>query len=287
MLGALSFGKERRTPEGEGWSGARWDRIRQVLERRPKETDFVDAPYSKEEVAADIALIHRREAEAMHDIDMTPEIKELANFFEGFVVLGVNESGWMGAKTKAYRTSEYDDKLGKVDMVLEFDSENSLAHLGLAADVTFSSDMSVIANKVNTIRDRMERGVLSEVKYFHSDATNSNQRLTMIPEVVIGLSKSTIEELKALLAAGDRAGLANHWASIRLLEQMIKQLETFKKHAQSKNEQGLVQIFSHRLGILKKILVQKEDLRKKVEAEKKTDVVHGKIMHFMENWNRY
>ncbi|OGI90487.1 hypothetical protein A2911_02810 [Candidatus Nomurabacteria bacterium RIFCSPLOWO2_01_FULL_40_15] len=266
--------------------------VRSMIERafanKPEPKDFAGGLYGQEEVEADLALLEDRIArnsrpETQKDI----ELKELADIFEALVLLGVEKAEWMGKSVKASPTSDYDNSINKVDMVLEFRTGNESSHLGIVADVTFSSKREVIAEKFDYIRKKIKEGVLTEVKYYHSDITNSDAHLTELPEVVIGVSGRVVRELEDLATEGNYQALSEHWAVVRILQQMRAQLYSGGGYALRMGKKDLARIYSGRLAIIDRILEAKKDLLEKVGSRGEDDPVHMEIMNFAENWSRY
>ncbi len=263
--------------------------VEAAFANRPQMSDFINNPYTRAEVEADQARLKSREVL----ISKTPlsgaenEALELSRTFEASVLVGINNAGLLGKDGLAGKTLKYDDEINKVDMVVEFQSESSATQLGLATDVTFSSKPEVIAKKFNSIRDRIKRGVLAEVKYFQSPHTKSNHALTNMPEVVIGVSRRMVEELGRLLEIGDYTALAKHPSGIMILRQIELQLIKFESYAKSVNQPKVAGIYSQMLIQMQKILDEKAELVAKTESKPNTDPVHMEIMKFVETWSRY
>ncbi len=263
-------------------------KVQRVLTSRLREHDFINHPYSNMDVECDLEYVAKQKA--LHKQRETPqsrELKRIADIFEALVLWNSEQADWLGSKATTIKTSEYDDYKNGVDMVVEFQEERSASYLGLAADVTFSSDRSVIAKKFSILRDQIKRGTLAQVKYFHSDHTHFDGQLSKLPEVVIGVSKSMVLELARLWADGKNSTLANHRVGVLILKQMEMQLFVFAKYAQSIGQTEVARIYFDRLKLIQEILKEKRDLVTRVEASPTTDPVHLEIMKFMENWNRY
>lgn len=263
-------------------------KVQRVLTSRLKEHDFINHPYSNMDVASDLEYVAKQKV--LHKKTETPqsrELKRIADIFEALVLWNSEQADWLGSKATTIKTSEYDDYKNGVDMVVEFQEERSASYLGLAADVTFSSDRSIIAKKFSILRDQIKRGTLAQVKYFHSDHTHFDGQLSKLPEVVIGVSKSMVLELARLWAEGKNSTLANHRVGVLILKQIEMQLSVFAKYAQSIGQTEMARIYLDRFKLIQEILKEKGDLVTKVEASSITDPVHLEIMKFMENWSRY
>lgn len=263
-------------------------KVARVLAKRIDEYSFIDHPYSRGDIEADIAYVVGQQRK--HKKEETPqsiELKRIADMFEALVLWNSEQADWLGSRATTIKTSQYDDYKNGVDMVVEFREERSASYLGLAADVTFSSDKTVIARKFAILRDQIKKGTLAQVKYFHSDRTHFDGQLSKLPEVVIGVSKSMVLELAHLWAEGKHNALADHRVGVMILRQIEAQLNVFAKYAESVNQKEAARIYSDRLQLIRGILAEKAALVARVEATTMTDTVHLEIMKFMENWSRY
>jgi hypothetical protein len=255
--------------------------------QRLREEDFIGT-YQEKSVREDLEYVARRKRE--HETYGTlqrQEQKEVATMFEEEVLLNTKYAGWMGKDATAVQASEYDDFHNGVDMIVEWREGNSQSHLGLAADVTFSSDRSVIANKFAILRDQINRGTLAEVKYYQSSTTGRRGPLFKLPEVVIGVSEAKVLELKRLRKEKQMRALAEHKAGILILIQIEAQLEVFARYAREVDQPSPARIYSERLKIIRGILEETREAVAKIKNGQETDPVHLEIMDFMKNWSRY
>lgn len=264
------------------------EKVAQVAAKRLREEDFIDRPYSKGDVDADLAYVmERRKEQKREETPQSIELKKLADTFEALILWNAEQAEWLGSKATTIKTSEYDDRKNGVDMVVEFKEERSPSYLGLAADVTFSSDKTIIAKKFAILREQIKRGTLAQVKYFHSEHTGFDGQLSKLPEVVIGVSEGMVKELSNLWADGNHKALAIHKVGIMILRQIEVQLKTFARYATSMNQLEAARIYSDRFLLIQGILAEKVELVAKVEAASNTDPTHSEIMKFVENWSRY
>ena len=263
-------------------------KVKQVFDKRLREKDFVGRPYSEGDVKADLAFVaERREEHRRNETPEKAEMKRLADMFEALVLWNAQMAEWFGSKAITIKTAEYDDYKNGVDMVVEFREDRSALYLGLAADVTFTSDRTVIVKKFALLREEIKQGSLAQVKYFRSEHTHIDGQLSKLPEVIIGVSKGMVLELARLWAEGRNQELANHRIGIMILRQMEAQLETFARYAESVGQKEAAQIYFDRLSLIQGILAEKAELVAKVESTPNTDPVHEEIMGFIKNWNRY
>ncbi|MEK7140762.1 MAG: hypothetical protein AAB815_03180 [Patescibacteria group bacterium] len=263
-------------------------KVAEVLANRLHEKRFVNNPYSQADVDADLDYVMRRKKEHKKgETFQSFEQKRVADLFEALVLWNSEQAEWLGSRATTIKTSEYDDYKNGVDMVVEFREERSASYLGLAADVTFSSDGAVIAKKFASLREQIKRGTLAQVKYFHSDHTHFDGQLSKLPEVVIGVSKGMVLDLARLWTDGKHQDLANHKVGIMFLRQIEAQLRVFAEYAESMHQTEVARIYADRLALIQEILAEKAELVNKLGITNETDPVHLEIMKFVENWSRY
>lgn len=125
--------------------------------KRPKEQEFVSV-YGKEEVLEDLKEIKRIEESPWYQ----KERSENATLVESVIFYGIAKRGWLGDKARVYLTSKYDDLKRGTDMLVEVLHPDSTPEkkisLGLAIDVTASSDIDVIEEKIIKSIQRLNYG---------------------------------------------------------------------------------------------------------------------------------
>lgn len=264
------------------------ERAMSVLESSQiKEESFIE-PYGEETVKRDLETVRQKEAKFETNKDAhLAELKEIADIFEAIVLENGELNNWFGENAVTIKTSKYDDYENGVDAVIEFRVEEprSASFLGLAADVTFSSDTT---KKFNRLEAQIAKGILPRVKYFHSEYAHIHGQLSMVPEVIIGASKKTVMEVAELWANRENKELAKHRLQIMILHQMEEQLKTFSKYAASlgKDKMDIADAYTSRLGIIQKILDEKIDIEKKAGWTMIDDPVHSGIMNHLAKLNQ-
>jgi|SRR3989344_5283025 len=262
-----------------------YERARKILDgETPREENFIE-PYGKENVDRDLARVGKREAEfARSETPHSRELKKIAEIFEAIVLENGELANWFGGNAFTIKTSKYDDYENGVDAVIEFRGEDpgTASYLGLAADITFSSDTT---QKFDRLREQIEKGELAKVKYFHSEHMNIHGQLSKLPEVIIGADRKTVLELADLWMENEKKVLAEHKIQIMILEQVRAQLETFALYAQHMGKNDLAAIFRDRLIIVQRIIGDKKEIFEKVKFDLMDDQVHVSIMGFLRAWN--
>lgn len=219
----------------------------------------------------------------------TPEDKEakkLADSFEILISQLAELENWLGEDMFLKETSKFDDLFNGVDMVAELVKEGRFSHLGLAIDVTFSSNPVTIGKKIKRITEEIKRGVLAKVKYFDSEEADIRGELRNIPRVIIGTDRETLNELAdlwlrrntlreskfkgdltdAAVAAVDKElkainlQLRNHRVQSHILKQVEFQLEKFSNFAEEQGQKELAEKIKSNLEMIKEILDSKKDI---------------------------
>ena len=243
-----------------------------------------------------------REIEKTFSSDKTKEgLKKLSELFEVLFSKLVELEDWLGDDVFVVETSTFDDYVNGVDAVAEFLREGSLTHLGLAIDVTFTSDTQ---KKITKIRDEIKGGKLPLVRYFVSESGDFRGELSNIPRVVLGTDRKTLDELaelwldflhlrkrKQTLTEREvpfqltqkirevKEKLQNHPLQIELLAQIELQLESFGKYAASLGKTDIALKYKSVLAIIRKI----RDGKKEIENSPETKTREMKMFHDIEH----
>jgi hypothetical protein len=200
---------------------------------------FID-PYDAEMVHSDIAKARsfvestsRENAATRFSEQLSlDEVRKLAEIAEYQVFMGINREGWL-PYCSGIKTSEYDDVINGIDMVLEYSNQNALAHLGLGIDVTFSQNLK---SKFAKIKHSIDTDTLSSIKYFDSPRSGIHGRLSGIPKVVVGLDVPVLHDVM-------RAKMSNdHVARHLVIAQLRQQLGVFSDYAEHHQRQCASQL---------------------------------------------
>ncbi len=205
-----------------------------IEEHSLKESDpDFEALYSKEDIQKDAQFVAKRKK---NFADMNKEGRllklKMAQVLEYIIFEQSELSEWFGPNALTIKTSEFDDIVNGVDMVIEFEDPleheaESFDRLGTAVDVSFGTDLR---GKFERIVQEIESGLLSEVKYFKSERSKP-QKLEHLPRIVIGCAPETIEELVKLWTMGDKTTLGQHPIQVQLLHEIVDQLKVFEEYA--------------------------------------------------------
>ncbi len=145
-------------------------------------TEFDDI-YSAEEIKKDIDHLRLAEKRIERSKEkMTPSKREISEInekrgkaFEILLADQIYDGEWLGPEAMSVRTSRFDDVLGGVDMVVEFDRENEVDRMALAVDASTTSDFNHMEKKIKrNIRRVTDDFWPLEVKYFQSQINDEN-----------------------------------------------------------------------------------------------------------------
>ena len=150
---------------------------------------FIDV-YGLETVKKDYAEIAERIQGYMeHKLS---DGEKMGYIFESaFLDVGTNNT-WFGERSELNRASKYDDIKHGVDVIATIlTRENSPRHLAIASDLTFSFPGA--SEKFMRLTDRLRRGQMSQIKYFHSDLLHMTGQIRNIPGTVVGLDVTNLD----------------------------------------------------------------------------------------------
>ena len=99
-------------------------------------------------------------------------LRKYATIFEWIINDGIELDEYFGENAFTKKTSEYDDLVNKVDIIVEFHDQEEgrqASYLAVGVDGTFSSSQETQAKKFLEIKREIDRGELGRIKYFVSD----------------------------------------------------------------------------------------------------------------------
>lgn len=217
---------------------------KKIMEMRTEDAvnpyDFVN-PDSRENIDKDME--HVAERKKRFDVDPS---KQTADVFEYIVYHQIELSNWLGQNAETVRTSEYDDIINGIDLIVEFSDEYSSKHLALAIDVTFGTQS--IAKKFQRMKDEILRDNLAEIKYFKSH--NFKGTLKQLPRIVIGVEKDTVLELAGLLKNGKKKELGTHFAKDIIVEEIKLQMKSLLAYAKKHQKYNATKSYTQALRTL-------------------------------------
>ena len=244
--------------------------------------DFSDL-YSEESIREDLELSSRLEAK--FEKENNPETHRLATILEEVFSEQIELNDWLGEGVTTQKASRYDDFVNGVDEIVEIEEENSVNHWAVAIDVTFGTNLS---SKFGRIKKEIESGDLATVKYFENSERSFKGKLSKIPRIIIGTGKENIVKLAKLWVEKNNKELASHPVQLEILEEIILQLEAFKRYAEKLGKEDIVKIYDRQLSIAIKMSKEKQELRKKSDLSyRKDDKVFESIRKGAEAFETY
>jgi hypothetical protein len=252
----------------------------------PQEAEAIDPKsfddlYDKGVIEADLRRVSELEAKFRAEAENDPSKEawdKRGKLFEAIVRDQTEMSDWMGETARVIVPSRFDDIVGGVDGIVEFDDETSKTHLVLAIDVT-ESELG-LNRKFEKISETIRRGSLSRVKYFRSG--NMRGELTLVPRVVIGADKKSMDEVAKLLlefkttqkGGAQRGGkeserfrearkkLAENDMQYKVLVEMKEQLIAFREFAgkaAKENKRETIDAYDRVLKLIEGVLAGKPE----------------------------
>jgi hypothetical protein len=232
-------------------------------------------------------LKYVEEMEKRFDKDKTPESEQaqkLATVLEAILHDQIELNDWLGPDVMTRKASKYDDYKNGIDSIAEFHQETGVQHLALAMDVTYSVHGNV---KLKRIKEDIDRGQLSTVKYFESSDGSFRGSLSQVPRVVIGVDATEIKNLAELWVKRKNKELAVHPVQIKILEEVEMQLRAFQAYAVKIGKQRVADIYARQLRLIESIkgLPEKVELAKKESKSfSETDRVYASIKSGLEEF---
>jgi len=149
--------------------------------------------YSPEVVERDMKYVEKMEGIFRNEEIRDPELarqRRRGELFEEIIFEGIEEGDWMGGGAEVERSSRFDDIVNGIDGIITFEEEVSSSHMAFGVDVTQSAES--VHDKFKRIRDSVDAGTLSEVKYFKREGYEG--RLLKVPRVVIGIDHAGMKQ---------------------------------------------------------------------------------------------
>jgi hypothetical protein len=185
------------------------------------------------------------------------EAQKIATVFEAIFCEHSELSNWLGENAMVAPTTKFDDYVNGVDAIAEFNEDEGRIqrHLGLGIDVTYSQ---FLKKKLLKIKEKIDNGKLSQIKYFHSDNMNFTGRLSGVPRVVVAVQKETVKNLAEAWDAGKMKELGSHFVQFQILEEIILQFEVYREYAQKIGQVEIVRKIDSLKSIISEIYEEKK-----------------------------
>lgn len=155
---------------------------------------------------------------------------------EAAVFQGIAHGKWLGAESRVYVASKYDDYRNGIDLIVEF-STGGGKH-------TFFIDVKLGQKSVLAAAREIKRGIdigeLSEATYFQ-DEESDTVGLKEVPKVVVTLDEVTVGRLNRLALSNNLATMAHDVVRFRILEDICQQFALFAEYAEETKKPAIAQ----------------------------------------------
>jgi hypothetical protein len=238
---------------------------------------FVDL-YGEENVTRDL-----RKVEELKSKFQSHESKKAADVFEAVLHQHVELSDWLGPDAETIRASEFDDIVNGVDLVVEFNEDDTTKHLALGVDVTFG--LQTMQKKFDRIKTEIEADKLATVKYFEAHGFKGS--LTQTPRVVVGVELDKVIQLAGLWQRGDNRTLSSHIAKDIVADSIEKQLRAFLLYAQEIKSEAATKSYMRAYNTVRSMHTQRNGFA--TEDKARMQMVYADRVHqaIMENLQRF
>lgn len=213
------------------------------------------------EIAADLQRTNEARAKFNEHSKEEDLLDRLALSTEFLLYHQIGIAGWLsaeGVRTYVEKTADPDDVLRGTDIVIEFDMGQGMEPLAISVDLTIGS--LTLSKKVHSIKQGIDTGTLSEVRY-HTEPDGNHKSLLRTPKVAIGISPDRAMALTKLFMSENKeatAKLRDHPIQLAITRQVYLQLEGYEDYAAATDKPKLAERFARAKAAIKKVLAEKE-----------------------------
>lgn len=142
--------------------------------------DFKDH-YGEETINEDKKTVERIEEKIRQKLET--EQSPWSVILEAIICEQVEKGSWfewasnenLNREMYSFRASRYDDLVNKIDLGIECSEEEKSHYLAIGIDVTWNPTPESFDDKVEPIKKNIEKGELSEIKYFESQVNGEKR----------------------------------------------------------------------------------------------------------------
>ena len=254
--------------------------VKKMREYKPKFEDFEDI-YSESELKQDRMKLEEQRLEEK-------EAHQRALILEAILGHHIEQSNWFGPNCSVAFASEYDDRFHNTDLVLEFNQDDKV--IRLAVDITTAETPEVLEKKRIKIKKDIEKGALTNLKYFISEAEPEKKgKLFGLPRVIIAATGQGVEFLSEMIIKKDAKALAKTSVQVALLKEVIIQLEKEIEYSQlyfGKFDKQRKPVITEHKEILRVINAVLEDKKKLLGFNPEAELfTKEQTKHLLGNWD--
>ncbi len=249
--------------------------------------DFITL-YNYEEIENDIKnVIEKEERIKRTDTPEKARMKKLATILEAMLVEGIAKYDWLGTKIKILPPSKHDELFNSVDGIIELGRDEALNEfLALGIDVSFRSvKRELFEEKIETLLDYIDKGKLTQIKYFKDNNGEVMENL-YVPKVVVSVDMKTIEELVQIWSNRKdpdfKEKFKKHTIAIDVIGQIAEQCKLFATYAAKIGFTDIAEKYDEAFELLLKISQEVPQAREAITSFEQSKFVN-KIEQIMNN----
>jgi len=200
---------------------------------------------------------------------------------EAIIFDEIRKKHWFGKDATTFLTSDFDDYQNGADIAVELQGGLGVLPHGLllSMDATYSEDPQRIIAKLSKSFQNLAAGKMGHIRFYKSADGRFKGSVDMVPVLVVGFNKVTINELATLwINKHTRTELENHPAQRLILEECSVQLESFlyflENNIKVPNRDLLKSSIETELIMVRKVLLEKKSIPL---GKSKGDIVHSHI----------
>lgn len=175
--------------------------------------------------------------------------------FFGFKVAKILESlipshysHWFGPEAEILPVTEFDDFVNKIDALVKFNNKKDGPILGI--DFTKSHHLG---KKFLLIKEKIDEGKLSRIKYFFSKKLNEKGPRPNIPRVIVGTNANLIIELAQEWVSEEKGGFNESVTRYIVLTEICEQLQAYYNYADSLGQDEIAEHYKKALDVVEPI----------------------------------
>lgn len=219
--------------------------------------------YSDQDIQMDLDYVNRREAGFVGNFSPEQEMtRKLAMIFEAIIHEQVELGDWLGSNVITRKASVFDDYKNGIDTIAEF--AHPKGNLVLAIDVTITNP----TKKLEGIKNNIDKGKLSHIKYFESsDGEFKGHLRGIVPKVIVGAERRAVLRLASMWLKNEKKELGVNSIQLQILDEIVAQLDVFMRYADKIGQRSLGTIYEKQRNLIVAIRASKGSLYKKPGAQ--------------------